>query len=254
MANFLFHPSRFWHCLIIAILGYCIIGALFFGISIGIGLGDMPYPYPFILPMGAAMLFGLFIYYKMNGSKWRKTMFVGNVKWQVSCIYIVLFVIFMYSFTLLTPPQQSTHHAEIDNIYLYNLAQFIFFLFAAIGEEVMFRGVFFNALKKRYNPWLIIIVISLLFGLGHADYFLHVLSAFLSSVFFFVAYYRTKSLLLTILMHFSGDFFMYVLVNLQNGIYYSITGGIVLLSISLIGFFLLGLHVKENTIIYDDTE
>ncbi len=118
----------------------------------------------------------------------------------------------------------------------------------------MFRGIFFNALKKRYNPWLIIIVISLLFGLGHYDYFLHVVSAFLSSVFFFIAYYRTKSLLLTILMHFSGDFFMPVLLNLQHGAYYSITGGIILLSISFIGFFLLDLHVKENTIIYDDTE
>ena len=241
--NFLFHPSRFWHCFIIAILGYGIIGALFYGICIG--LADMPYPYPFILPMGAAMLFGLFIFHKMNGSKWKK-MFLGDVKWQVSCIYIILFVLFMYSFTLLTPPQQSTNHVAIENVYLHHLATFVFFLFAAIGEEVMFRGIFFNALKKRYNPWLIIIVISLLFGLGHADYFLHVLSAFLSSVFFFVAYYRTKSLLLTILMHFSGDFSMDVLVNLQNGTYYSITGGIILMAISLLGFLILDLHVKNN--------
>lgn len=244
--NFIYNPSKFWHCLVIFCLGYGIVFALFYGISIGIGLGDMPDPYPFILPMGGAMLFGLFIYYKMNGSKWRNTMFTGNVKWQVSCIYIILFVIFMYSFMLLTPPQQSTNHVEVENVYLHSLARFIFFLFAAIGEEVMFRGVFFNALKKKYNPWLIIIVISLLFGLGHADYFLHVLSAFISSVFFFVAYYRTKSLLLTILMHLSGDFSMDELLNLQHEAYYSIMGGIILLSISLLGFLLLDLHVRKN--------
>ena len=248
MTDFLFHPSRFWHCLIIFILVYGIIAALFYGISIGVGLADMPYPYSFILPFGVAMLCGLFIYYKMNGSKSRKTMFVGDVNWQVSCIYIILFVVFMYSFMLLTPPQQSTHNAEVDNIYLQHFAIFIFSWFTAIGEEVMFRGIFFNALKKRYNPWLIIIVISLLFGLGHPEYFLHVVSAFLSSVFFFIAYYRTKSLLLTILMHFSGDFFMPVLLNLQHGAYYSITGGIILLSISFIGFFLLDLHVRKNAI------
>jgi membrane protease YdiL (CAAX protease family) len=38
---------------------------------------------------------------------------------------------------------------------------------AGVGEEALFRGVIQNVLAGWFNPWLALVLTSILFGLGH---------------------------------------------------------------------------------------
>lgn len=246
MKKLLFKLSKFWYCIIIYFLGYGIIGAVLLGFSIYI-LGLDNFPEIIILPMFGSMCFSLYIFRKQNGSRWKSLILSHNIKLYKSFAYVMLFVMFMISVTLITPKEYSvTSVTGNENPYLYYLEVIIYFLFAAIGEEIMFRGIFFNVLKEKYNPWLVIIIISIMFGLGHADSFRHIISAFVSSMIFSIVYYRTNILSLCILMHFGGDFSSGLLINMLHINYYSVTIGIPLLLLSFFGFILMDVYTKEK--------
>lgn len=244
MINFILYPSKFWHCFATFLIVYGIVGAGLLWVSIYV-LNWVNSPEIAILSTGFSMVCGLYIYYRMNGPKWKKSLFTNPVARHISCAYIILFSTLMIAFYFLTPHELKEKGGVYTHPWLHHLTMFIFLWFAAIGEEVMFRGVFFNTLKERYNPWLVIVVISILFGLGHASYFLHIVSAFISSIIFSVVYYRTKSLLLCILIHFFGDFTTEVLVNFQLDYYTPIVGSVIL-CISLLGLFLLDSRYRQK--------
>ena len=73
-------------------------------------------------------------------------------------------------------------------------------LAAPIGEEVFFRGLLFNSLKRRFNVPAAIVLSGLVFALIHisplAIFIIFPMGAFLAYV-----YHRTNSLWVTILMH-----------------------------------------------------
>lgn len=73
---------------------------------------------------------------------------------------------------------------------------------APIGEEVLFRGMLYTTLKRRVRAGSLIplIVSALLFALIHASP-LHLIPLFLMGLGFTIAYERTGSLWVPILMH-----------------------------------------------------
>lgn len=87
--------------------------------------------------------------------------------------------------------------------YFLNVIVLIF-LWAAI-EEVIFRGIVFQALLERFNPYLIILLSAVFFSVSHllnqGTGFLALTNVFLAGIFFGLAYYTTKSLLMTIYYH-----------------------------------------------------
>lgn len=75
---------------------------------------------------------------------------------------------------------------------------------APIFEEYIFRGVILNGLLKRISPFKAILISSLLFGLVHLNPWQFV-SAMVIGLFAVWIYYRTKNLLLCMLIHFANN-------------------------------------------------
>lgn len=74
-------------------------------------------------------------------------------------------------------------------------------LFAPILEEVLYRGIIFNHLKKVCSVRNSIIISSLIFALMHFEFSYLFFSYFMLGIFFCISYYKTGSLLVSIIFH-----------------------------------------------------
>ena len=71
---------------------------------------------------------------------------------------------------------------------------------APVLEEVLFRGILLTGLLRNYRPWVAILQSALLFGVFHMNP-VQTVSAGLMGIVVGWLYYRTKSLLLCIVLH-----------------------------------------------------
>ena len=125
-----------------------------------------------------------------------------------------------------------------DTFTLFLLVSF----FAPIIEEILFRGIIQKGLiNKGVKPAKAIIFSALAFGIFHLNPW-QTVNAFLLGLVLGVVYYKTKSLLMPILLHAFNNFISaYLLLNgnsesvtenLHLPEYYGLIVGIVLLSVS----------------------
>ena len=77
---------------------------------------------------------------------------------------------------------------------------------APILEELIFRGIILDGLLKNYSPFKSILISSLLFGLVHLNPWQFV-TGFILGIFSGWVYYKTRSLLPTIIMHAAVNLF-----------------------------------------------
>lgn len=244
ISNIFFHPTKIWHCLVILAVVYVFAPLIFFEYGLNKGLDKYPMPVLFFAPMIVAATLSCFIYYKKKGTMAEVILAEKKVNWQQFVSYVALFLMFAASTVLLSVGNKGDKIEE--SIPTWYMPIYYAFTFAcALGEEVLFRGVFFDSLVKTYGrPWFIMVVMSALFGLGHADYPYHILTAFLSSMFFYLAYYKTHSLLLCITMHFSGDDFMNYVYGTFGNEHYAV--GAALMLLSFVGLVLLILYDRKK--------
>lgn len=71
---------------------------------------------------------------------------------------------------------------------------------APIIEEVLMRGIILNGMLKNYHPWKAILWSSFFFGVMHLNPW-QLVTAFIAGVVIGYLYWKTKSLLLCILIH-----------------------------------------------------
>ena len=130
----------------------------------------------------------------------------------------------------------STIATDTAGIYLLTV------LFAPFLEEILFRGIIQKGLiNKGVKPAKAIIFSALAFGIFHLNPW-QTVNAFLLGLVLGVVYYKTKSLLMPILLHAFNNFISaYLLLNgnsesvtenLHLPEYYGLIVGIVLLSVS----------------------
>jgi membrane protease YdiL (CAAX protease family) len=86
---------------------------------------------------------------------------------------------------------------------------------APVMEEILFRGIILDGFLKRYSPAKSIIVSSLLFGAVHLNPWQFVTGAILGTLAGWV-YYRTRSLMPTILIHVSNNLFAFLTMMLTT--------------------------------------
>ncbi len=79
-------------------------------------------------------------------------------------------------------------------------------ILAPILEEILCRGIILKGLLKRHSPWKAIIVSSILFGVLHLNPWQFV-SAFGIGMIAGWVYWKTKNLLLPILIHMANNLF-----------------------------------------------
>lgn len=95
------------------------------------------------------------------------------------------------------------------------LAVFVLAVVPAICEEIIFRGIIFNGLRKRFKTIHAIVLSALLFALFHASLQQFVYPFILGMVMAWVVA-RTGSLIASILVHFVNNFIVVLFAYLSN--------------------------------------
>lgn len=101
-----------------------------------------------------------------------------------------------------------------------NFGTFVFAVFAlafvpAVCEEIIFRGIIFNGLRKRFKTIHAIVLSALLFALFHANLQQLVYPFILGMIMGWVVA-RTGSLIASILVHFVNNFIVVLLAYISN--------------------------------------
>ena len=81
---------------------------------------------------------------------------------------------------------------------------------APLVEELVFRGIVFNGIKKLVKPLMAAVISAALFAYGHVG-FLQVAYAFVIGFMFAYVYHHTNKLYITIIMHSVINLVVYVL-------------------------------------------
>jgi len=76
-------------------------------------------------------------------------------------------------------------------------------------EEFIFRGILYRKIREKWNVWISIGIISLLFALIHWFFNGNALFPFLGSLIFCIGYEKTKSILTPILLHIAGNIIIF---------------------------------------------
>jgi membrane protease YdiL (CAAX protease family) len=77
-------------------------------------------------------------------------------------------------------------------------------LIAPIGEEIIFRGMITKLLLKEYRPAKAILISALIFGIIHLNP-AQILGAFVAGLLFGWLYYKTRSVIPGIILHFINN-------------------------------------------------
>lgn len=107
--------------------------------------------------------------------------------------------------------------SSFEMLLNYKFAGFLMVcIFAPIFEEILFRGIILRGmLNSKLSPILAIVISGLIFGMAHLNPWQFVGAGLLGSIFGYV-YYRTKSLLLPIILHALNNSLSYFLMLQDN--------------------------------------
>jgi hypothetical protein len=123
-------------------------------------------------------------------------------------------------------------------------------VFAPILEELIFRGIVLEGFLKNYSPVKAILLTNVLFGLAHLNPW-QFAGAFLMGILISWVYYKTKNLLLPVLMHLLNNLLSFLFLYLSDvsfaeatlrdffaspGAYYALVGGSALLLVLFFSF------------------
>lgn len=118
--------------------------------------------------------------------------------------------------------EQVSMMVNLKSVGGYLASLLLMAVLPAIGEEMLFRGGLQNFLARAtHNPWLSIIIVSILFSLIHFSFFAFLPRLFLGVVLGAIFYY-TQNLWLAVFAHFLNNAFavtaMYIYVRRGKGL------------------------------------
>lgn len=105
-------------------------------------------------------------------------------------------------------------------------------LVAAIAEEIIMRGIILEGLLQKYNPWIAIIVSALIFGIWHMN-LPQFVNAFVLGIILGIVYFKTRSLILTMVGHACNNIIVFVNIPVNIGL---LAAGIILFIIAICVF------------------
>lgn len=122
-------------------------------------------------------------------------------------IYITILLLLCWIFSQITATWYLTNHgdASFDAYQEITTANPVTYLLlsaivAPVSEEVIYRGIIFNSVKKGFPVWFAYIVSAFIFAFMHGTV-VHMIIGFVCGVLFAVVYQYTKSLRIAVLMH-----------------------------------------------------
>lgn len=141
----------------------------------------------------------------------------------------------------LIPMPESFKKSLMDFGSQTGIFAFLLLVIAApILEELLFRGIILDGLLKKYSPLISILISSLLFGIVHLNPWSFI-NGLIIGIFSGWVYFRTKSVLPSIIIHASANlsgFLIRFLVDINarlNDSLVTIYGGVTNLILSIAG-------------------
>lgn len=163
-----------------------------------------------------------------------KTIYNNVSMWVVS-----LFLIGIISQIQLKLFPNQIKDLELLNTFFKNTKLWqqvlLFSLTPAICEEILFRGLIFESLREKMQPKFAIIFSGILFGIFHI-YPGKILTTALLGMLFAYSSYKTKSLVMPIILHFINNSFIFILMPYSNIVKHNNS---ISISIGLFMFFLI---------------
>ena len=128
--------------------------------------------------------------------------------------------------------------SAFETLLQYKVAGFIMVcIFAPIFEEILFRGIILKGLINfKINPVIAIVVSGIIFGAAHFNPWQFVGAGLLGTIFGFV-YYRTKSILLPIILHALNNTLSYTIMLQNNSMDENVFNTTDYISIGIFTFF-----------------
>ena len=110
---------------------------------------------------------------------------------------------------------RTIYRNEMQSLPVWKLA--LIALAAGFGEELLFRGLLQQGLCNLFpgKELIVIVVVSLLFGLAHCLTKMYVVLAFLISLYLGLLFFWTGNLLVPLLVHALYDFFVFCHLHLE---------------------------------------
>lgn len=146
---------------------------------------------------------------------------------------------------------------QMNSISLDHVAMLIMVVvFAPLLEEILFRGIILKAmLNKGISPKKAILFSALIFGAVHG-YPWQFLGAFLMGLVLGLVYWKTKSLLMTILLHAFNNFIAAMLIIYSKSESFTQSFNVSEIYILVVGVVLFGISyyffMHHNKVIYQE--
>ena len=84
-----------------------------------------------------------------------------------------------------------------------------------LAEEIVFRGIVYNRLRRQYTRWIAIVASALLFGLYHGNV-VQALYGFVLGVLIAVLYEKYGSFAVPVILHSAANIFVYVVTSVTE--------------------------------------
>lgn len=84
-----------------------------------------------------------------------------------------------------------------------------------LAEEIVFRGIVYNRLRRQYTRWIAIVGSALLFGLYHGNV-VQALYGFVLGVLIAVLYEKYGSFAVPVILHSAANIFVYVVTSVTE--------------------------------------
>jgi uncharacterized protein len=185
------------------LLGFSVVGGVILGLLVTLfpdilAPGFMVvYIGSFILVLWLGIIFRRSSKFSAKGGSW--------YLWPMLILFTLLFVMVREPMIYLWQSWEGADKDTLSGLDTLNPYIVIVTVIAApVFEELIFRGIILDGFLKRYKPRTAIFLSSLIFGIAHLN-LPQFLNALLLGILMGWVYWKTKSLLLTILIHFINN-------------------------------------------------
>ncbi|MCM8829636.1 MAG: CPBP family intramembrane metalloprotease [Candidatus Omnitrophica bacterium] len=137
----------------------------------------------------------------------------------------ILSLVIKFSFFIFTkigfspePQQIVLIYFKTDSFYLLFIMSFLSCIIVPFSEEIIFRGIVYPGLKKRFSVPSSMILSSLIFALLHNEIFV-LAGLFVFGIFLSYLFEKHKNLWLSISVHFFNNLFTTIVVLIGKYFY-----------------------------------
>jgi uncharacterized protein len=127
------------------------------------------WPWIWVVPLGGYFLMPILLPHKRGSNTWVRPGKVSGASIVVAIGIMAITSVALIAFYKIAKPDLSNYRTALPMERFGGVitAGVVFTFVNATLEEMVFRGVLFDAIRSQWNVWVTLIATSVLFGLGH---------------------------------------------------------------------------------------